>query len=126
MGKDSQLRKAQRGDGSGDEISADRSGRDSQLREAQRGDGKRRRKSVDRLGTDSQLREAQRGDGKKRRNIGKDRWRRALIVGRGISPGGSVKNKGRVLDGTRHRCPKKEMATTGGDPQSMPTLRLCV
>jgi hypothetical protein len=37
---------------------------------------------------------------------------------------GRKRKKERVRDAAHHRCPKKEMATTGGDSQSMPTLRL--
>ncbi len=37
---------------------------------------------------------------------------------------GRKRKKERVRNEAHHRCPKKEMATTGGDSQSMPTLRL--
>ena len=68
-----------------------------------------------------------------RRNVRKNKAateypQRSLATGANRGPGDQSgrkrKKKGRVLDGTHYRCPKKGIATTGGDPQSMPTLRL--
>jgi hypothetical protein len=52
------------------------------------------------------------------------RFAQAGVTGRRIEVRRRSVKGGRAREETHHRCPKKEMATTGGDPQSMLTLRL--